>query len=148
MTKRPGHALTSSTQTLNTTKNYRARQLRQHPLQHHLGTSSTFPTIVRCNWLLGSLDKMPTKTAPKTGTKKRSAISDVVAREYTIHLHKRVRYTFFDLNSSFFGDDETKMVPDCQCENELGRLGHAGHSSTTAYYSYPTSTCEAGKSPS
>ena len=32
------------------------------------------------------------KTQPKRNTKKtRSAISDVVAREYTIHMHKRVR---------------------------------------------------------
>lgn len=29
-------------------------------------------------------------TTKKTGKQSRSAISDVVAREYTIHLHKRV----------------------------------------------------------
>jgi len=34
----------------------------------------------------------PTKAAPKKG---RSAISDVVAREYTIHLHKRVHGVAF-----------------------------------------------------
>lgn len=33
----------------------------------------------------------PVKPAPKKG---RSAIADVVAREYTIHLHKRVRLVF------------------------------------------------------
>jgi hypothetical protein len=33
------------------------------------------------------------KTQPKKGGKKqRSALSDVVAREYTIHMHKRVCY--------------------------------------------------------
>lgn len=42
-------------------------------------------------------NKMPTpKTAPKTKTPKksntRSAIADVVAREYTINLHRRVRF--------------------------------------------------------
>lgn len=32
-------------------------------------------------------------SAPKkTGKQGRSAIADVVAREYTIHLHKRVRF--------------------------------------------------------
>lgn len=31
------------------------------------------------------------KKAGKTGGQGRSAIEDVVAREYTIHLHKRVR---------------------------------------------------------
>jgi large subunit ribosomal protein L31e len=31
------------------------------------------------------------KTAGKKPAKGRSAIADVVAREYTIHLHKRVR---------------------------------------------------------
>lgn len=36
---------------------------------------------------------MSTKTATKkpAGKATRSAIADVVAREYTIHLHKRVR---------------------------------------------------------
>ncbi len=45
---------------------------------------------------------MPTpKTTPKTTpgknpkkTTTRSAISDVVSREYTINLHKRVRYPY------------------------------------------------------
>ncbi|KAF9531170.1 ribosomal protein L31e-domain-containing protein [Crepidotus variabilis] len=32
----------------------------------------------------------PTKTKKKTGGKTRSALKDVVTREYTIHLHKRV----------------------------------------------------------
>jgi hypothetical protein len=32
------------------------------------------------------------KTAKATSGKQRSAIGDVVAREYTIHLHKRVRF--------------------------------------------------------
>ena len=35
--------------------------------------------------------KSSEKKAPKKGTQ-RSAIADVVAREYTIHLHKRVRW--------------------------------------------------------
>lgn len=30
-------------------------------------------------------------TTKKTGKQGRSAIADVVAREYTIHMHKRVR---------------------------------------------------------
>jgi len=36
---------------------------------------------------------MPPKSKPSTGKTGggRSAIADVVAREYTIHLHKRVR---------------------------------------------------------
>lgn len=34
------------------------------------------------------IEMSPAKAAPKKG---RSAIADVVAREYTIHLHKRVR---------------------------------------------------------
>ena len=35
---------------------------------------------------------MPPKSAkPAAGKTKRSAVHDVVAREYTIHLHKRVR---------------------------------------------------------
>jgi large subunit ribosomal protein L31e len=36
---------------------------------------------------------MPPKAAskPAAGKAQRSAIEDVVAREYTIHLHKRVR---------------------------------------------------------
>lgn len=51
--------------------------------------------LQEANLLSPFLVKMPTpKTAPKA-TKKptttRSAIADVVAREYTIHLHKRVR---------------------------------------------------------
>ena len=51
--------------------------------------------LQHANLLSPFLVKMPTpKTAPKA-TKKptttRSAIADVVAREYTIHLHKRVR---------------------------------------------------------
>jgi len=32
----------------------------------------------------------PTKTTKKSGGKTRSALQDVVTREYTIHLHKRV----------------------------------------------------------
>ncbi|KAH9474501.1 60S ribosomal protein L31 [Psilocybe cubensis] len=32
----------------------------------------------------------PTETKKKTGGKTRSALQDVVTREYTIHLHKRV----------------------------------------------------------
>ncbi|KAJ3574891.1 hypothetical protein NP233_g1467 [Leucocoprinus birnbaumii] len=32
----------------------------------------------------------PTNTKKKTGGKTRSALQDVVSREYTIHLHKRV----------------------------------------------------------
>jgi hypothetical protein len=35
-------------------------------------------------------DKKPA-AAGKTAPTKRSAVHDVVAREYTIHLHKRVR---------------------------------------------------------
>jgi len=36
-------------------------------------------------------DFLSTEMSPKTAQKKgRSAIADVVAREYTIHLHKRV----------------------------------------------------------
>ena len=62
--------------------------LTRHPHYHyhwkHLANTPLFTTAA----------KMPTpKTTPKT-TKKpagRSAIADVVAREYTIHLHKRVR---------------------------------------------------------
>jgi len=38
---------------------------------------------------------MSTKTNTKTTG--RSAIADVVAREYTIHLHKRVRFTSIPL---------------------------------------------------
>ena len=34
---------------------------------------------------------MSTKTQKKSGKTQRSAIADVVAREYTIHMHKRVR---------------------------------------------------------
>jgi hypothetical protein len=34
---------------------------------------------------------MSTKTKKPAGKASRSAIADVVAREYTIHLHKRVR---------------------------------------------------------
>ena len=34
---------------------------------------------------------MSTKTKKPVGKTQRSAIADVVAREYTIHLHKRVR---------------------------------------------------------
>lgn len=37
---------------------------------------------------------MSTKTQKKTGKAQRSAIADVVAREYTIHMHKRVRTPF------------------------------------------------------
>ena len=33
-------------------------------------------------------------TTKKTGKSQRSAIADVVAREYTIHLHKRVCSTY------------------------------------------------------
>jgi hypothetical protein len=36
-------------------------------------------------------DKKPAAAAGKTAPTKRSAVHDVVAREYTIHLHKRVR---------------------------------------------------------
>lgn len=36
---------------------------------------------------------MSTKTKKPAGKASRSAIADVVAREYTIHLHKRVRST-------------------------------------------------------
>jgi hypothetical protein len=36
---------------------------------------------------------MSTKTKKPAGKASRSAIADVVAREYTIHLHKRVRPT-------------------------------------------------------
>ncbi|KAF5339203.1 hypothetical protein D9611_011126 [Ephemerocybe angulata] len=32
----------------------------------------------------------PTNTTKKTGGKQRSALQDVVTREYTIHMHKRV----------------------------------------------------------
>jgi large subunit ribosomal protein L31e len=35
--------------------------------------------------------KTKSKTTKPAGGKGRSAIADVVAREYTIHLHKRVR---------------------------------------------------------
>jgi large subunit ribosomal protein L31e len=35
----------------------------------------------------------PKTKSGKAGGKGRSAIADVVAREYTIHLHKRVRNT-------------------------------------------------------
>lgn len=35
------------------------------------------------------------KKSTQTPKKSRSAISDVVAREYTIHLHKRVRLLSF-----------------------------------------------------
>jgi large subunit ribosomal protein L31e len=34
---------------------------------------------------------MSTKTKKPAGKASRSAIQDVVAREYTIHMHKRVR---------------------------------------------------------
>ena len=34
---------------------------------------------------------MSTKTKKPAGKTQRSAIADVVTREYTIHLHKRVR---------------------------------------------------------
>jgi hypothetical protein len=36
-------------------------------------------------------DKKGTAAGGKTAPKGRSAVHDVVAREYTIHLHKRVR---------------------------------------------------------
>ena len=32
------------------------------------------------------------KSTNKPAAKKRSAVNDIVAREYTIHLHKRVRF--------------------------------------------------------
>lgn len=35
---------------------------------------------------------MSTKTKKPAGKASRSAIQDVVAREYTIHMHKRVRF--------------------------------------------------------
>jgi large subunit ribosomal protein L31e len=37
----------------------------------------------------------PKSKKPTTGKPGRSAIADVVAREYTIHLHKRVRFLLF-----------------------------------------------------
>ena len=39
---------------------------------------------------------MSTKTKKPAGKATRSAIADVVAREYTIHLHKRVRPTYLE----------------------------------------------------
>lgn len=46
-------------------------------------------------------------TTKKTGKQGRSAIADVVAREYTIHLHKRVRFTDLDTESQYWGQAST-----------------------------------------
>jgi len=40
--------------------------------------------------------EMSTKTKKPAGKATRSAIADVVAREYTIHLHKRVRWILLE----------------------------------------------------
>ena len=71
-----------------------------------------------------TLDTMPKSkpsTAPKTPKKAggRSAISDVVAREYTIHLHKRVGF----LSLSQLGWVKGSGGERRQCESRTGRKG-------------------------
>lgn len=45
----------------------------------------------------------------KTGKQGRSAIADVVAREYTIHMHKRVRLSDIEQAKKGNGISESKI---------------------------------------
>ncbi|KAI9047652.1 hypothetical protein LZ554_008363 [Drepanopeziza brunnea f. sp. 'monogermtubi'] len=52
-------------------------------------------TTTNFNNQLATIHKMSTKTKKPAGKTQRSAIADVVAREYTIHLHKRLHGVTF-----------------------------------------------------
>lgn len=55
---------------------------------------------------------MSSKGKKPAGKTQRSAIADVVAREYTIHMHKRVRRTPYDLEDSErdIEEEDTDMI--------------------------------------
>ena len=46
--------------------------------------------------------------APKSSKPGRSALADVVAREYTIHLHKRVRFRLYITHCRLNGEEKRR----------------------------------------